>query len=115
MHSSPRLTRPAPRPADCRWILPLPPSMPPALAISNSTVFDLALAEPTLLAALTDQRPEIVKLAGNVLAYVNTMNGQAGLLTVGAEDKTADDVKISLFKSLSNNAKYFGNKLEPQQ
>jgi hypothetical protein len=43
------------------------------------------------------------------------MNGQAGLLTVGAEDKTADDVKISLFKSLSNNAKYFGNKLEPQQ
>jgi hypothetical protein len=85
------------------------------LAISNTTVFDLATAEPSLLASLTDQRPEIVKLSGNVLAFVNTTNGQAGLLTVGAEEKTADDVKISLLKSLSTNAKYFGNKLEPQQ
>jgi hypothetical protein len=85
------------------------------LAISNTTVFDLSTAEPSLLSSLTDPRPEIVKLAGNVLAYVNTMDGQAGLLAVGSDDKSADDVKISLLKSLSTNAKYFGNKLEPQQ
>jgi hypothetical protein len=85
------------------------------LAISNTAVFDLSVAEPSLLASLTDARPEIVKLSGNVLAFVNTTNGQAGLLTVGADDKTADDVKISLLRSLSTNAKYFGNRLEPQQ
>jgi hypothetical protein len=85
------------------------------LAISNTAVFDLSVAEPSLLASLTDARPEIVKLSGNVLAFVNTTNGQAGLLTVGADDKTADDVKISQLRSLSTNAKYFGNRLEPQQ
>jgi len=85
------------------------------LAISNTNVFDLSVAEPALLSSLTDGRPDIVKLGGNVLAYVNTTNGQAGLLTIGADDKTAEDVKVSLLKSLSTNAKYFGSKLEPQQ
>ena len=40
---------------------------------------------------------------------------QAGLLTKAADEKTADDVKISLYKSLAQNAKFFGNQLEGSQ
>jgi hypothetical protein len=36
------------------------------------------------------------------------------LATKAADDKTADDVKISLFKSLATSARFFGNLLDTQ-
>jgi len=56
-----------------------------------------------------------VKSAGAVLGLVNVREAQAGLLTKAADEKTADDVKISLYKSLAQNAKFFGNQLEGSQ
>ena len=85
------------------------------LATSNSPVFDIAPAKTTLLAALTDVRPEIVKLAGEVLAVLNDKDSQVGLLTAASDTKASDDVKISLYKSLAKNAKLFGNQLDSSQ
>jgi hypothetical protein len=78
-------------------------------------VLDLSAAQNVLLASLNDARPEIVKIAGHVLGLMSSRDAQVGLLTVASDAKTADDVKISLYKSLSTSAKFFGNQLDPQQ
>jgi hypothetical protein len=82
------------------------------IAISNSPVLDIASAKTVLLTALSDTRPDIVKLAGNVLALLKDKDAQTGLLAAATDEKAADDVKISLFKSLATNAKYFGDQLD---
>ena len=84
------------------------------LAISRGQIFDLSVAEQPLLAALDDARPELVKAVGNVLGLINSRPAQLGLLGKASDEKTTDDVKISLFKSLALSAKFFGNQLEPQ-
>lgn len=82
------------------------------LAISKGQVLDLTQAKTALLAALDDARPEIVVAAGQVLGLINVREAQAGLLAKAGNDQTADDVKISLYKSLASNAKFFGNQLD---
>jgi hypothetical protein len=85
------------------------------LAISRGQVLDLSAAEQQLLASLGDPRPEIVKSAGNVLGLLNSKAAQAGLLATAGDEKTADDVKISLYRSLATNAKFFGPTLGGEQ
>ena len=85
------------------------------LAISRGQVLDISVAQTTLLNALNDPRPEIVKLAGSVLAMLNAREAQIGLATVAGDEKTADDVKISLYRSLAESAKFHGNQLDAQQ
>ncbi len=82
------------------------------LAINHSPIFDLAGAAPALLNALNDPRPDIVKLAGGVLSHIEGKNAQEGLLAIAGDSKTADDVKISLYRSLATSAKFYGNALE---
>lgn len=82
------------------------------LAISRGQVFDLSQAQATVLAALDDARPEIAKAAGNVLAVLNSRDAQGALVTKAADEKTADELKISFLKNLSNNIKMFGNQLD---
>jgi hypothetical protein len=84
------------------------------LAMSRS-VLDLTPAEGASLGALRDARPEVVKTAGNALGWLNSRDAQSAILAVAANDKTGDDVKISLYKSLASNAKNFGNRLSAQQ
>lgn len=85
------------------------------LAISRGQVLDLSPARSTLLGSLEDARPEIVKLAGEALALLNNDDAQRGLLLRATADGVADDVKVSLFNSLSTSAKFWGNKLDATQ
>jgi hypothetical protein len=85
------------------------------LAISRGQVLDLTPARSTLLGALEDARPEIVKLAGEGLALMNNDDAQKGLLLKATTEGVADDIKVSLFKSLAVNAKFFGKKLDDSQ
>src|SRR5205085_1465180 len=73
------------------------------LAINRTPVFDLSVAEPTLLAALDDPRADLVKACGRVLSMINSRSSQLGLLTKASEDKTSDDLKIALYKNLATN------------
>jgi hypothetical protein len=85
------------------------------LAISNSPVLEVSAAKTSLLAGLVDSRTDIVKLAGNVLALLNDKDAQLGLLLAADQDKSPDDVKISLYKSLATNARLFGDQLDASQ
>jgi hypothetical protein len=85
------------------------------LAITKAHILDLGPAEPELLAALNDPRPEVVKQAGAVLAVWNSKDAQRGMITIALAEKTPDDVKISLFKSVATSAKFFGNQLSDEQ
>jgi hypothetical protein len=78
-------------------------------------VFNLEPAKQALLGALSDKRPEIVKLAGQALALLNDADAQKALVATASDTATADDEKISLYKSLATSAKFFGNKLESSQ
>jgi hypothetical protein len=85
------------------------------LAISSGNVLDLSAAAPTIVAALNDARPDVVKAAGHVIGWVNINGAQGAVLQTAMGEKTADDVKISLFKSLAQAAKNFGNQLSADQ
>ena len=82
------------------------------LAISRGQMLDISAAKLALLGALNDARPDIVKLAGQTAALINDKDAQPSLLAKASDDKTADDVKISLYNSLAMNAKFFGNQLD---
>ncbi|WP_428939887.1 hypothetical protein [Fontivita pretiosa] len=82
------------------------------IGVSRSSVYDLTPAKQTLLAALSDPRHEIVKLAGQVLAYLDDADAQAGLLLAATADNVPDDVRISLYNSLAQSAKLWNNKLD---
>jgi hypothetical protein len=85
------------------------------VAISRGQVYDISAAKTALLGALSDQRTDIVMLAGAVLGLLNDREAQAGLLQTAQDQKTIDPVKISLYKSLATNAKFFGNQLDAGQ
>jgi len=78
-------------------------------------VFDLRGAEQTLLAALGDARPDVVKAAGRVLSLLNSQPAQGALLQTAQQQNTSDDVRVSVLNSLANSAKFFGDRLNPQQ
>jgi hypothetical protein len=82
---------------------------------ARQNVYPLAPARVTLMGALSDPRPEIVKLAGQVLGLVNDKEAQSSLLAGAQNDANADEVKISLYKSLASNARNFGNLLDAGQ
>jgi hypothetical protein len=85
------------------------------LATTRGQVFDLTAAKAATLAALEDTRPEITKMAGDVLGATDFAESQPALLAKALDEKTADDVKISIYRSLANSARFFGNKLDAQQ
>lgn len=82
------------------------------LAISRGQVMDVSVARASLLRSLNDARPEIVKLVGQTLALVNAPDAQAGILDKALAEDVADDVKVSLFRSVATSAKFFGNRLD---
>lgn len=85
------------------------------LAITHNPVLDLSVAESTLLSSLGDKRPQIASAAGDALAMLNTSQSQAGLADRANDSATLPDVRISLYHSLATSAKFFGNRLNPQQ
>ena len=85
------------------------------IALNRNPVYDLSAAEPTLLRALEDARPDLVKASAAVLAYVDSKQAQSGLLAKAAEEKTAEDIKITTFQDLGINAKRFGNRLSGEE
>lgn len=85
------------------------------LALSNNKVLDVSAAKTNLLAALSDSRPDIVKLAGQIVSVLPDNDAQVALFVGAQEEKTADDVKIALYHDLANQAKTAGNLLDAGQ
>jgi hypothetical protein len=85
------------------------------LATTRGQVLDLSVAEQTLIASLGDKRPQIASAVGNALAMLNTRQSQSGLADRASDPGSPPEVRVSLYKSLATSAKFFGNRLNPQQ
>ncbi len=85
------------------------------LGESHNPILDTTPAMNTLLSTLDDPRPDLVKSSGNAVALINSSQVQQGLLIKASDDKTPDDLRISLYKSLATAAKFYGNQLPPDQ
>jgi hypothetical protein len=83
------------------------------LALCRGQALDLTPAEPGVMGALGDSRPDIAEAAGRVLAMLNSTTAQNGLAARALDESTPAEVRVSLFKSLAANAKFFGNRLGP--
>ena len=77
-------------------------------------VYDLATVKATLLSGLSDARPEVIAAVGGVLSQYGDADAQRGLLAKASSADTTADLRISLYKSLSANAKQHGNMLPPE-
>ncbi|HEX4055729.1 MAG TPA: hypothetical protein VHX86_15805 [Tepidisphaeraceae bacterium] len=81
------------------------------LAITRGHALDVSVAEAGLLTALNDSRPEIAKAAGNVLGTLRSKSAQNGLAMKANNESTPTEVRVSLYQSLAESAKYIGNRL----
>jgi hypothetical protein len=82
------------------------------LAVSRGQVLDLLAVEPTLLAALSDTRADLAKAAAQVVGLLDSAKAQAALADKAMDEKTADDVKVPLYKALATNVKFFAGRLD---
>ena len=85
------------------------------IAINHSPVFDVSVAQPLLLSALDDVRPEIVKDTATVLGLLDAPEIQPALLQKAGDDKTSDDLKVALYQALATNARNFGKHLNDDE
>jgi hypothetical protein len=82
------------------------------LAISRGQVLNVAAAEPTVLAALNDARPDLAKASAAVASLIDSARPQSALTDRAVDEKAADDVKVAMYKGLAASAKFFGNRLD---
>jgi HEAT repeat protein len=81
------------------------------LAVSRNPVIDLSLAQPTLLGATKDTRPEIRVLAGQILAYLSSPDAQRAIAAMAMDSANDTNVRTAAFGSLVESAKLNGNML----
>lgn len=81
------------------------------LAITRGHALDVSVAEAGLLTALSDSRPEIAKAAGKVLGTLRSTSAQNGLAMKANNESTPTEVRVSLYQSVAESAKFIGNHL----
>jgi HEAT repeat protein len=81
------------------------------LAVSHNPVIDLSLAQPALVGATRDTRPEIRVLAGQILAHLGSPEAQRAIAAMAMDTANDTNVRAAAFGSLVNSAKLNGNLL----
>jgi HEAT repeat protein len=82
---------------------------------TRNSIFRIESGEEFLLAALSDERPEVRTLAGEVVALLDSGRSQSALLAAALRPEESPEVRISFFNSLAASAKFFGNRLNGDQ
>jgi len=85
------------------------------IATSNSSVFNVSDALPTLIQALNDTRPEISTQAAHVLALIDEPSAQIAIANVSLDNSRPLNPRISLLESLAESARFYGNHLNDTQ
>ena len=75
------------------------------LAVSRNPVIDLSLAQPVLVGATKDTRPEIRVLAGQILAYLSSPDAQRAIAALALDGANDTNVRAAAFGSLVGSAK----------
>lgn len=81
------------------------------LAIANLPALSLEPARLPLLAALGDERDEVVERAARVLAIAGGKDGQTAILRRATAANIPEALQVALLGSLTRSAKTFGNLL----
>ncbi len=85
------------------------------IAVDGRTVYELAVAEPALISALSADEERLQVLAASVLALMPTPTAQRAIAHVALDDGNTRSLRIAAFGSLAESAKNFGHQLEDNQ
>ena len=86
------------------------------LTVSRDEVYNVQDAVPALIEAVNkDNRQEIVKQAGGVLAVLDHADAQATIAAAALDENRPEDTRISLLGSLAESATHFGVRIGTAQ
>ncbi len=85
------------------------------IAVDGQTVYDVAVAEPALIAALSSSRERLQTLSASVLALLPTATAQRAIAHVALDGTNTDSLRIAAFASLAESARNHGNLIEDNQ
>jgi hypothetical protein len=85
------------------------------IAVDGRTVYDLSVAEPALIDALSSGEERLQVLAASVLALMPTSTAQRAIAHVALDDGNARSLRVAAYGSLSESAKNHGHMLEDGQ
>lgn len=77
----------------------------------SSSVYNLADAQPALIAALGDKRPQVVVGAAKVLAMIESPDAQTAIAEAALDPTHPTDMRVALLGSLADSATLLGNHL----
>jgi HEAT repeat protein len=85
------------------------------IALDGRTVFDVSLAAPALISALSAADETLQKAAAAVLALVPSPAAQRAIAHVALDEKNTKTLRVTAFGALAESAKNHGNLLEDSQ
>ena len=85
------------------------------IAVDGRTVYDVGMAEPALIAALSSPEERLQTLAASVLALLTTPTAQRAIAHVALDDGNTKSLRVATFASLAESAKNNSNLLEESQ
>jgi HEAT repeat protein len=84
------------------------------LAETNNPVFNVADAEPALLAAFGTTDPELRVAIAEALGYLGSGKAQEAIARAALDAAAAEDMRVKMFAALAEAAKRRGNLLGPE-
>lgn len=81
----------------------------------SANVYKITDAQPALVAALADKRPEVAGEAARVLAMIPGPEAQQAVGDAALDVSAAIEMRVLFLDALANSAKHQGNLLNPQQ
>ncbi|MBN1765443.1 MAG: HEAT repeat domain-containing protein [Sedimentisphaerales bacterium] len=86
-----------------------------SLAISGNTILQLKVAEPVLIDALYEDRPQIRNNAIETLGRLDSMEAQRALAALALDETAEMPIRLMAFDNLTFSAKQYGNLLLTEQ
>ncbi len=81
------------------------------LADTGNLIFNVELAESSLIALLASEREEVLLAAADALAVMQSTSAQQAIAAVAVGDETPENIRIAAFNDLSASLRRFGNQL----
>ncbi len=85
------------------------------IAVDGRTVYEVGLAEPALIGALSLQNEQLQTTAASVLALIRKPSAQQAVAAMALDTGNIDSLRVSAFDSLAESAKNNGNLLAEDQ
>jgi len=84
------------------------------LGLTGNTVFNIARAEGSLVAALDDEREAVRLAASRALAVMQSASAQRAIASRAVDARTPERVRVAAFKDLAASLRRYGNLLSEE-